>query len=261
MMKEKLYQKAIELTNGKWSSVLLKRFTTSAISKKIIPSYIDIYDIETGEVSKNMQSFTSLHDFFTRKLVSEARPIDHNPEMYVSPVDAKIESFGTIENNTSFFVKGKTYDLVDLLGKEEHAKTFENGQYIVFYLSPRDYHRIHSPIDGKVVRQYTLGAKSYPVNGTGLTYGNKPISGNYRSVTELKTNSGAHCEVIKVGAMFVNSIQLTNTSDTWEKGEEVGYFTFGSTVVMIFEKNRAAFLENVVKDGRIRVGEAFAHML
>ncbi|MBK3493359.1 phosphatidylserine decarboxylase [Viridibacillus sp. YIM B01967] len=260
-MKEKLYQKAIELTNGKWSSVLLKRFTTSTISKKIIPSYIDIYDIKTAEVSRNIQSFTSLHDFFTRKLSSEARPFDKDASVYVSPVDAKIESFGAIENNTSFFVKGKTYDLVDLLGKEEHAKTFENGQFIVFYLSPADYHRIHSPIDGKVIRQYTLGARSYPVNGTGLMYGNKPISGNYRSITELETVNGAHCDVIKVGAMFVNSIQLTNTSTTWEKGEEVGYFTFGSTVVMLFEKDCAKFLENVVKDGRVRVGEAFAHML
>lgn len=181
--------------------------------------------------------------------------------VYVSPVDAKVESFGRIEWDMTFLVKGKPYSLEDLLGNSERAANYADGHFIVFYLSPADYHRIHSPIDGEVLRQYTLGQKSYPVNQIGLTYGKKPISHNYRLVTELKTSHNQQVAFIKVGATFVNSIVLTNRTTNWYKGQEVGYFSFGSTVVMLFEKDSIEFTENVVQGNPIRMGEAFANML
>lgn len=259
-MKQKVYQTMIELTNGKVTSALLKNFATSAVSKYLIPSYSKLYAINTQEVSKSLQQFSTLHDFFTRELKQEARPIASSQDSIVSPVDAKIESFGAITAEQNFVVKGKSYRLVDLLGKEERAVAYQGGQYIVFYLSPADYHRMHSPLDATVVRQYTLGQQSYPVNQAGLSYGKKPLSHNYRMVTQLQHDK-LRCDFIKVGAMFVNSIALTNTTDEWHKGEEVGYFSFGSTVVMLFEKNSIIFTEAVVKDRMIRVGEAFATML
>ena len=260
-MRERVYQRLIELTNGKRSSAVLKKFAQSHISKRMIPAYIKLYNINVTEVAKNTQQFTSLHDFFIRTLANYARPIAVGSTTYASPVDAKIESFGTIEHDMYFTVKGKPYSLVDLLGSRERAKTYEEGQYIVFYLSPADYHRIHSPIDAVVVRQYVLGQKSFPVNNIGLTYGKKPISHNYRHVTELMTANDAHVCLIKVGATFVNSIVLTNTESQWKKGEEVGYFSFGSTVVMLFEKNCVQFMDNVVQGANIQMGEAFANML
>ncbi|MFE3576718.1 phosphatidylserine decarboxylase [Lysinibacillus sp. NPDC059133] len=260
-MKEKLYQRFIELTNGKQSSHLLQSIAKAKWSKRIIPSYMKVYDIKLEEVAKQQQQFSSLHDFFTRELLEEARPIEQNPNTYVSPVDAKVESFGRIEWDMTFLVKGKPYSLQDLLGNTERASQYADGHFIVFYLSPADYHRIHSPIDGEVLRQYTLGQKSYPVNQLGLTYGKKPISHNYRSVTELKVANKQQMAFIKVGATFVNSIVLTNTTTQWCKGEEVGYFSFGSTVVMLFEKDVIEFTENVVQGSPIRMGEAFANML
>ncbi|MFJ7405185.1 MULTISPECIES: phosphatidylserine decarboxylase [unclassified Lysinibacillus] len=260
-MKEKLYQRLIELTNGKQSSQLLQTIAKAKWSKRIIPSYMKIYDINLKEVSKKQQQFSSLHDFFTRELLTDARPIDQNPFVYTSPVDAKVESFGRIEWDMTFLVKGKPYSLQDLLGNKDRAAQYADGHYIVFYLSPADYHRIHSPIDGTVLRQYTLGQTSFPVNQLGLTYGKKPISHNYRLVTELKVANDQHVAFIKVGATFVNSIVLTNTTAHWEKGEEVGYFSFGSTVVMLFEKDTITFTDNVVQGSPIRMGEAFANML
>jgi phosphatidylserine decarboxylase len=260
-MKEKLYQRLIELTNGKQSSQLLQTIAKAKWSKRIIPSYMKIYDINLKEVSKKQQQFSSLHDFFTRELLTDARPIDQNPFVYTSPVDAKVESFGRIEWDMTFLVKGKPYSLQDLLGNKDRAAQYADGHYIVFYLSPADYHRIHSPIDGKVLRQYTLGQTSFPVNQLGLTYGKKPISHNYRLVTELKVANDQHVAFIKVGATFVNSIVLTNTTAHWEKGEEVGYFSFGSTVVLLFEKDTITFTDNVVQGSPIRMGEAFANML
>lgn len=260
-MKEKLYQRLIELTNGKQSSNLLQAIAKAKWSKRIIPSYMKLYDINLEEVSKKQQQFASLHEFFTRELLEEARPIEKNPMVYVSPVDAKVESFGRIEWDMTFLVKGKPYALEDLLGHSERAANYVDGHFIVFYLSPADYHRIHSPIDGEVLRQYTLGQKSYPVNQIGLTYGKKPISHNYRLVTELKTAHNQQVAFIKVGATFVNSIVLTNRTIHWYKGQEVGYFSFGSTVVMLFEKDSIEFTENVVQGNPIRMGEAFANML
>lgn len=260
-MKEKIYQSLIELTNGKGSSKLLKKITQSKWSKRLIPSYIKFYEINMQEVSKESNQFTSLHDFFIRSLKKEARPIAQDNKVYASPVDARIESFGQIVNGAQFTVKGKCYSLVDLLGNEKRAKQYENGQYIVFYLSPADYHRIHSPIDGEIVRQYILGQKSFPVNQMGLTYGKKPISHNYRQITELKVANGAQICFIKVGATFVNSIVLTNSQNEWKKGEEIGYFAFGSTVVMLFEKDAITFTDNVIQGSSIQMGEAFANML
>lgn len=260
-MKEKLYQRLIELTNGKQSSQLLQTIAKAKWSKRIIPSYMKVYDINLEEVSKKPQQFSSLHDFFTRELLEHVRPIEQNPTTYTSPVDAKVESFGRIEWDMTFLVKGKPYALQDLLGNNERAAQYADGHFIVFYLSPADYHRIHSPIDGLVLRQYTLGQKSYPVNQLGLSYGKKPISHNYRQVTELKVANNQHVAFIKVGATFVNSIVLTNTTTKWHKGEEVGYFSFGSTVVMLFEKGAIEYMDNVVQGSPIRMGEAFANML
>ena len=251
----------IELTNGKSSSVLLKKFATSSFSKKLIRSYSKVYEINIDEVSKNVDSFSNLHDFFTRTLKKGARPIAQGTTIFTSPVDAKIEAFGDITDDIIFTVKNKAYSLVDLLGNEERAAQYQRGKYIVFYLSPADYHRIHSPIDAQVVRQYVLGQKSYPVNRLGLTYGKKPISHNYRMISELAYLPHRQAAFIKVGATFVNSIELTNCTDVWTKGEEVGYFTFGSTVVMLFENNAIQFHKNVVQGCSIRMGEAFANML
>ncbi|MEG0385141.1 phosphatidylserine decarboxylase [Solibacillus cecembensis] len=260
-MKEKLYQSLIELSNGKTSSKILQLAVQSVVSKKLIRNYSNLYDINLEEVSKSTEQFSSLHDFFTRQLKEDARPIDQQPNIFSSPVDAKIEAFGEIVDGMTFTVKNKPYSLMDLLGNETQAKRYENGQYIVFYLSPADYHRIHSPIDGQVKRQYVLGRKSYPVNQMGLTFGKKPLSHNYRMISEIEYNGEQTTAFIKVGATFVNSIELTNVTKTWQKGEEVGYFTFGSTVVMLFEENAVQFNERVVQGTMIKMGEAFATML
>lgn len=260
-MKEKIYRRFIELTNGKMTSFILKKVVTSPLSKNFIRDFSKIYGINLLEVSKDCNSFNSLQDFFIRTLKDDARPIDTRQQIFVSPVDGKIESFGNIVDGIVFKVKNKPYSLIDLLGSEQVAQKYKNGKYIVFYLSPANYHRVHSPTSCKVVRQYILGKKSYPVNNIGLKYGRKPISHNYRMINELQYSDSRYFSLIKVGAMFVNSIQLTNISSDWIKGEEVGYFSFGSTVVVLFEKDTIEFKENVKEGQPIKMGEAFATMI
>lgn len=260
-MKEKIYQSLIELTNGKYSSFLLKKLVSSPISKNLIGRYSKVYEIDTTEVSSDLESFASLQDFFTRQLKKEARPVNQASNLFVSPVDAKVESFGRIDEEAVFTVKGKPYTIMDLLGNEHVIDKYKNGKYVVFYLSPANYHRIHSPIDGTVIRQYSLGNKSYPVNQLGLTYGKNPISKNYRMVSEVKVDDNKHVTLVKVGAMFVNSITLTNVSTAWKKGEEIGFFGFGSTVVMLFEEDFVTFTENIKKGHNVKMGEPIASML
>ncbi|MBX0315022.1 phosphatidylserine decarboxylase [Planococcus glaciei] len=257
-MKKKIYQRSIELTNGPLTSGMIRSFAQSSLSRRVISNYIKTYKIPTADIENPLESFPTLHDFFIRTLKAESRPVADVP--VVSPVDGKIEVFGDLHEGIRFLVKNQQYSLADLLGNAALADSYQNGKYIVLYLSPADYHRIHSPASGKVLKQYVLGKKSYPVNGAGLRYGKAPISGNYRLITELETQS-ANLLVVKVGAMFVNSIQLTNSRESWEKGEEVAYFSFGSTVVLFFEENHIEFSSNVRAGERIKVGEALAHMV
>ncbi|MFC4711924.1 phosphatidylserine decarboxylase [Planococcus dechangensis] len=257
-MKKHLYRSMIELTNGKASSALLKRFARSSVSRHFVTNYAKTYQIELQDIVKPLESYPSLHDFFTRKLAQQARPIA-DAEI-VSPVDGRIEIAGSIGKDSRFIVKGISYSLAELLGSEPSAASYSGGQYAILYLSPADYHRIHSPADGKVLRQYMLGDKSYPVNKLGLTYGKSPISGNRRLITELETAAG-RVVVVKVGAMYVNSIELTELGTDWEKGAEVGYFSFGSTVALFFERGNVEFASEIADGSRIKVGEPLAYMV
>lgn len=257
-MKKKIYQYAIELTNGPVTSNLLQRFAKHSGSQRFVNNYVKAYKINTEDVADEIGGFPTLHDFFVRKLKPGSRP-EADADL-ISPVDGKVEIAGTIQKDSRFIVKGQQYSLAELLGSEELAKRYANGNYAVLYLSPADYHRIHSPAEGKVSRQYVLGKKSYPVNQSGLLYGKSPISGNYRLISELET-AGGNILMVKVGAMFVNSIELTNTSGQWRKGEEVGYFSFGSTVVLFMEPGSFRFTENIISGEPIKVGEALANML
>lgn len=260
-MREKLYQSMIELTNGKWSSSIIQSFSKSKISKKMIPSYIKYFNITIQDASRHVDEFSTLHDFFIREVKKESRPIHEDTSSVISPVDATIETFGDITAESSFQVKNKWYTLTNMLGSSKIANQYKNGKYIILYLSPAEYHRIHAPVDGQVMRQYILGKKSYPVNRWGLQYGKETLSGNYRLLTELLMPNGHHCFHIKVGAMFVNSIELTNTSLEWNKGDEVGYFSFGSTVVLLFEEDSITFSSNVKQGTFVRMGQKLANML
>ena len=251
----------IELTNGRWSSFLIKGFAQSNLSKRIIPAYIKHFNINPTDIPCHPHEFSTLHDFFVRPLKPDSRTIDNSNAAIISPVDATIETYGDITYDGIFHVKGKAYTLYDMLGSVKIGKEYEKGKFIILYLSPAEYHRIHSPVDGEVTRQYVLGKKSYPVNKWGLAYGKETISGNYRLLTELLMPNDKRCFQIKVGAMFVNSIELTNKELEWKKGEEVGYFSFGSTVVLLFEEGSVEFSEEIAPGKFIRMGEKVASML
>ncbi|MEH7298704.1 phosphatidylserine decarboxylase [Neobacillus drentensis] len=253
-MLQGLYRLMIELTNGKWTSSLLRRFARSRASRFVVPSFARIYQLNVDEMEKSVSEYPTLHDLFVRTLKNESRVIERSEDSVVSPVDAVIEDVGPIKETSEILVKGKTYSIEEMLGDQEVLSKYLNGTYMILYLSPSHYHRIHSPVDGTVTKQWTLGAKSYPVNKLGLKYGVRTLAKNYRVITEVKTSFG-HVAIVKVGAMFVNSIETTHKGSELEKGGEMAYFSFGSTVVLLFEKNTFQVESAIQTPKDIKVGE------
>ncbi|WP_409301813.1 phosphatidylserine decarboxylase [Peribacillus sp. SCS-155] len=253
-MLQPIYRLLIELTNGRIISEALKRFSQSRWSKPLISSYISLFNINKGEIEQDISKFTTLHDLFTRRLKAGARKIDEAENAVVSPVDGVMEDYGVISNERVIAVKGKDYSIGEMLGDDDELKKYSGGSYMVLYLSPSHYHRIHSPVSGKVVKRWVLGKKSYPVNNWGMRYGRQPLSKNYRNISELE-HKGTHIAVVKVGAMFVNSIIITDQSKDLHRGQEFAYFSFGSTVVLLFERNAFRIKEPLTLPKDVRVGE------
>ncbi|WP_088103391.1 phosphatidylserine decarboxylase [Halalkalibacter urbisdiaboli] len=234
-MKKLLFRSFVELSNHRIQSVLLKAFATSKISKPLIPLFVNTFKLNEEEMGRSIREYGSLHELFIRQLKPGCRPIESDTNSFISPVDGVLADFGKIKDNVRFSVKGQEYSVSEMLGSKSAAKTYEEGLFLILYLSPSHYHRIHSPISGEVLKQWTLGGRSYPVNELGMTLGRRPLSRNYRVITEMLSR-GKKLAVVKVGAMNVNTIELTHQTKSLNKGEEIGYFSFGSTVVLLIEK-------------------------
>ncbi|MBS4161597.1 phosphatidylserine decarboxylase, partial [Klebsiella pneumoniae] len=131
--------------------------------------------------------------------------------------------------------------------------------YIIIYLSPQDYHRIHSPANGTLQRQYSLGSTSYPVNRIGLTYGKSPLTKNYRMISEFKHQYGSAL-LVKVGAMYINSIVMLQEAKEWRQGEEIAYFSFGSTVILLFEKGTFIPAGSLRSSLKVKMGEVLGSL-
>lgn len=244
----------------------------------IIKTFAKIYKINLNEVKEDLSNFKNLNSFFIRELKKEVRPIDKRKNILVSPVDGVLSKKGLIEKGFLIQTKGIYYSLKDLIVDMEFFKYFEKGKYCVFYLSPQDYHRIHTPCDCYVEGYVYSPGHLFPVNEPlvqGL-YGLFPK--NERLVTFLKTKYG-RIAMVKVGATNVGKIKVTFDSiETntlirrkkavkfkhkifYKKGMEIGRFEMGSTVILIFENDSINFLENCIENTKFKFGEAFAEFI
>ncbi|MGE6375451.1 phosphatidylserine decarboxylase [Peribacillus muralis] len=258
-MYQSFYRILIELTNGRYSSGLLKHFSQSRWSRPLIAQYVKTFNLNQQEFGGDIKTYSNLHELFTRKLKEEVRPITSLPCAVACPVDGVLEDAGEIRTDKKIVVKGKVYSMEEMLGDELTLEKYLGGKYLVLYLSPSHYHRIHAPIKGSVIKRWTLGRKSYPVNKWGMKYGKEPLSKNYRTITELQNEEGS-LAMVKVGAMYINSIVITDQSKELEKGQEFSYFSFGSTVVLLFEKNKFELEGNLSIPADVRVGETIGFM-
>jgi phosphatidylserine decarboxylase len=253
-------------------SRLVGNFARSTFSKVFIPTFAKLYQINLDEAEKTIDEYTSLTDFFIRRLKPGARAIADGDEVIVSPVDGKVSAFGTIENGTLIQAKGVYYTVNELLGSDEdRALGFNGGQFMTIYLSPQDYHRIHTPLAGEITGYAYVPGTLFPVNAFGVRAVKGLFARNERVITYLNTEAG-EVAVIKVGAIIVGSVKVNYSDITTnirggqvvkeslkvkrsiKKGDEVGRFEFGSTVILLFERDKVSFRSDLSEGQSVKMG-------
>ncbi|HJV46592.1 MAG TPA: archaetidylserine decarboxylase [Bacillota bacterium] len=260
-------------------SRLVGYLAEKSFSQGIIPIFAKKFDIAIEEAQKPIHEYKSLNEFFTRKLKPGMRPMSSNTADVVSPADGKIAAFGLINEGKLIQAKGVYYTVWDLLGiSKQEGKRYEGGKFITIYLSPRDYHRVHSPIRGKITDFTYLPGTLFPVNAFGVRAVDGLFAKNERLITFVESKAG-RVGVVKVGATIVGSVkvvyhdhattnvragqvqrsQLTEAHPI-ERGEEIGYFRFGSTVVLVFEKEAIEFQSDLRVGQKVKMGETIACM-
>ncbi|QGG46510.1 archaetidylserine decarboxylase [Heliorestis convoluta] len=259
---------------NKWLSRQAGHWASASWSRSFIPLFIRRFNVDLEEAEKPWQDYNSLADFFARKLKPGLRPVCDDETMIVSPVDGVISQIGRIKEGKLIQAKGIDYSLEQLLGDPQKVRQFMGGHFVTIYLSPRDYHRIHCPYTGEVQGYAYWPGKLYPVNQKGVQNVPGLFARNERLITYMNTAIGAMA-VIKVGAVIVGGIKVgyapitsnqgakaqaveMTESPTLQKGDELGYFQFGSTVILLFEPHRVEWLQSLCSGTSVRMGEKIA---
>lgn len=244
------------------------------ISRHFIPLFCRMFQVNQQEAEKPVRSYHSLRDFFIRHLRGGARKICSSNQAVVSPVDGSVVAMGKIRQNSLLQVKGKSYTLNNLLASEQNSKRFLNGKYLTIYMSPGKYHRVHAPFDCKIAETCQIGGLRYPVNHFSLKRVKSLYCRNAREVAYLNTGVG-DAALIMVGSCQVGSVHMAVDSRyknqeskgiearrfparRFQKGREIGWFDFGSTVVLLFEPDMIAFSDTLKIGDEVQMGEKIA---
>lgn len=245
-----------ELTSRKWISKITGSYAKSKLSKPLIPHFAKIYGIHIEDAEKRLDEYPSLNAFFTRRLKPNLRAIDGDVSSVISPVDGVITGLGTIEKGQILNVKGQDYTVDELLNDSPRKVNYRDGFYFVLYLSPSDYHRIHAPIGGKIVETEHILGKVYPVHEFALREMRRVLSRNERLITYIQHAAG-EVAVVKVGAMNVSSIRYVEPlPDQIAKGDELAFFEFGSTVVLLLENGSFRCRDELTVGIPVQVGQS-----
>ena len=235
----------------------------------LIRAFARAYGIDMAQAERpDLGSYRSFNDFFSRTLVAGARPVDATPGAVVSPADGVVSQTGRIERGELIQAKGIRYPFRELANVCADP-AFDGGAFATIYLSPKDYHRVHLPLAGRLVRTVAIPGKLFSVNAT--TEAGVPglFAVNERLVMEFETDAGAML-VVMVGALIVASIEtawpgpaspyrarvVTEHDLAFEAGAEIGRFLLGSSVVLAFEAGRVELAPDLAAGATVRMGEA-----
>ncbi len=234
-------------------------------------------DLSQAQV-EDPTAYRSFNAFFTRALKPDARPICTDSQTVVCPVDATVSQFGPIESGRIIQAKRHAYSATELLGNAGLAAPFANGQFITLYLSPRDYHRIHMPVEGSLRQSIYIPGRLFSVNGP-TTEGVPRLFARNERVALLFDTAAGPCALVMVGALFVGSIEtvwagemtpphrseialrdfsLEPTAPHFAPGAEIGRFNMGSTVVLLFGNPQLGWASEVTIDATTRMGQRLA---
>lgn len=251
----------LPLAKRKFISALYGRRMDSPKSVSKIPEFVADLGIDMEESRRPVEDFKSFNDFFYRKLKPGARPIG---EGFVSPGDGRLLAFRSLKDLRKFFVKGREFTLSEFLADDQLAEQYRNGTLMILRLAPKDYHRYHFPYAGVPSEAQKIKGSLYSVSPYAIA-GNfaKVFCENKREYCFLDTPDKGRLILVPIGATMVGSIIETyKPGQPVKKGEEMGYFAFGgSTVVVIAEKGKLTIdpdiLENTANglETFVRMGE------
>ncbi|WP_299580674.1 archaetidylserine decarboxylase [uncultured Microbulbifer sp.] len=243
--------------------------------------FVDKYGVDMQEAKEtDYTAYRTFNDFFTRELKEGVRPVVSGEQSLACPADGAISQLGGIHNGRVFQAKGHDYSLLELVGgNPELAAQFNDGHFATVYLSPKDYHRVHMPIDGTLRSMTYVPGQLFSVNT--VTAENVPrlFARNERLVCVFDTAAGPMAMIL-VGAMIVAGIETVwagqvtphtrtvRTTDYQEKasvylrkGEEMGRFKLGSTVIMLFGADQVRWLDSLEAESPVQMGEHFGNKI
>jgi phosphatidylserine decarboxylase len=245
-----------------------------AVANAVVKLYVRAYQVnldDTVAPESPSGAFPSFDAFFTRQLRDGARPVCDDAGAIVSPADGRLEDIGPVDTGGSLRIKGRDYAVADLVGDPAEVARYEGGQFAIVYLSPRDYHRVHAPVAGRVTLVRSLPGDLFPVNSIGERHVPSLFSTNRRVAIVIDTPHQGRVTVVMVGAMIVGRITVSavdahdvplgthviDPPQPVERGDEIGIFHMGSTAVVFVEKGAAPVWPKPATP-KIRMGEPFS---
>lgn len=225
------------------------------LNKIVINLFIKLCKIDVNEADKSVDEYPSLQEFFIRRLKPSVRPIAKEKNIIISPCDGTLSIAHKIENNSLIQAKGKSYSIDKLVNNKELGTRFMSGYQATLYLSPRDYHRFHAPVDGEIIETVYIPGSLWPVNKWAVNNVENLFCENERVITLIKEEaSGKLLAQIAIGATLVGKIHLNYCDFSHDKknhlrisqkihhgivnikkGQELGRFMFGSTIILLLE--------------------------
>ena len=252
-----------------------------AVTHFVIKAFAKKYNVDMSEAKKeNFSDYESFNQFFIRELKDDARKINENPTALCLPADGRVSQIGHIDDERLLQAKGHFFSLSDLLaGDEELVNTFKNGEFATIYLSPRDYHRVHMPCDATLRKMIYVPGDLFSVNPFLAEHVPNLFARNERVICVFDTAFGPMAQIL-VGATITASMSTvwagvinpprTGKVKVWTyqgdnaikltKGQEMGAFQLGSTVINLFPANSVTLAEHLEVDVPVRMGEILAIM-
>ena len=252
-----------------------------ALTHFVIKIFAKKYNVDMSEAKKeNFSDYESFNQFFIRELKDDARKINENPTALCLPADGRVSQIGHIDDERLLQAKGHFFSLSDLLaGDEELVNTFKNGEFATIYLSPRDYHRVHMPCDATLRKMIYVPGDLFSVNPFLAEHVPNLFARNERVICVFDTAFGPMVQIL-VGATITASMSTvwagvinpprTGEVKVWTyqgdnaikltKGQEMGAFQLGSTVINLFPANSVTLAEHLEVDVPVRMGEILATM-
>lgn len=255
----------------------LSRSERPWLKNLLIRFFLRLYDVDLDEAeTQDALAYPSFNTFFTRALRPGARPLAGAADTLVSPVDGQLTEYGRIHGDTLLQAKGMPYTLGTLLVEQpDLLAPFTGGSYMTIYLAPHNYHRVHTPIAGQLDRGRYVPGRRFAVNRRTAAAIDGVFTRNERVALWLSTEVG-YAVVVMIGALNVASISTVATGEIASgperlfapeppgrlaRGDELGCFNLGSTVVILFPAGAVEWSDALVSGQSIRMGEAIGRIV